>query len=330
MDKSQSPGCNVSVTVNSGPTASNVGARIGGVSITPLSGTGTVNRPPFVNPTPRAQPRPLGGVIVRPGAAQVSAQQRLPVNVLQHSGRPRQVDNKLEKVFLKAACKGKKEVKKFTLRNVDPTRITSSDDLKDFIETNFHGDVKSGDFDVGYMMGTEIIRVRSEEDLKEMWGEIKRSPCTALWCDGLVDDSSGKSSKSSKSGRKRKRAASDEESDNEANQPTKIQKKKKADNEIKVQEIVDSLKSKHGTKYTVMQLRIWAELVYSGLYTSTEEPQCNNSMFQRAGGGSSSREKKKQEQNEAGVAQALTAFYPSSHWCYKGSVSTIYSGNEYN
>ena len=146
-----------------------------------------------------------------------------------------------------------KEVKKFTLRNIDPTQITSSDDLKDFIETNFHGDMKSGDFDVGYMVGTEIIRVRTEEDLKEMWGETKRSPCTVLWCDGLVDDSSGKSSKSSKSGRKRKRAASDEESDDEANQSTKTQKKK-VDNEIKVQEIVDSLKSKYGTKYTVMQL----------------------------------------------------------------------------
>lgn len=121
------------------------------------------------------------------------------------------------------------------------------DELKDFIKKNFHGDVKSRDFDVGYMVETEVIRVRTE-DLKEMWGEIKRSPCTALWCDGLVDDSSGKSNKSSKSGHKRKRAASDDESDDEANQSTKTQKK--VVNEIKVQEIVDSLKSKHGTKYS--------------------------------------------------------------------------------
>ena len=79
MDKSQSPGCNVSVTVNSRSTSSNMGVRIGGVSITPLpSGTGTVNRLPFVNPTPHAQP--LGGVIVQPlhlSATRVSAQQRL-------------------------------------------------------------------------------------------------------------------------------------------------------------------------------------------------------------------------------------------------------------
>ena len=36
---------------------------------------------------------------------------------------------------------------------------------------------------------------------------------------------------------------------------------------------------------------------------STDEPPCNNSMFQRAGGGSSS--KKKQDQGEPHVAQAV-------------------------
>jgi hypothetical protein len=130
------------------------------------------------------------------------------------------------------------------------------------------------------MVGTEVIRVRTEEDLKEMWGEIRKNRCTTLWCDGLVDHESqckSGSSKSNKSGRKRKRAASDEESEDEAtsSQSTKTQKKKKID---EVQEVVDSLKTKHGTKYTVFQLRIWAELITSGLYTSTEEPPCNNNV----------------------------------------------------
>ena len=63
------------------------------------------------------------------------------------------------------------------------------------IKTNLHNHnsiTESGDFDVGYMIRTEIIRVRSEEDLKEMWGEVKRSPFTALWCDGLLHDDSCK------------------------------------------------------------------------------------------------------------------------------------------
>ena len=130
------------------------------------------------------------------------------------------------------------------------------DDLKDLIKTNLHDDIWPGDFDVGYTTGTEVIRVWTEEDLKEMWGDIKKSSSTALWCDGLIDYESDKPSKFGKSGRKRKRAASDDESDNEASQSTKTQKKKKVDNDVEVQKIVDSLKSKHGTKYTVFQLRI--------------------------------------------------------------------------
>ena len=266
-------GCNVSVTVNSGSTSSNL-RRIGGgrqlVTITPL--------PPGATVAPRAPNSlgtPPGPVIVRPAAAQVSAQTRS-VNVLQQS---RQVANKLEKVFLKATYKGRKDVKKFTLRNVDPALITSSDDLKGLIRANLHNDIKSGDFDVGYMIGSEVIRVRTEEDLKEMWGDIHKSSSTTLWCDGLIDDESGKSSKSSKSSRKRKYVASDDDSDGEQSQSTRPQKRKKVEKDEKVQEVVESLKSKHGTKYTVFQLRIWAELISSGLYTSTDDPPCNNSML---------------------------------------------------
>ena len=65
-------------------------------------------------------------------------------------------------------------------------------------------------------------------------------------------------------------------------------KKKKHDNEAKVQEIVDD----HGTQYTVMQLCIWAELIAGGLYSSTSDPPSENSMFQRAGGSSSGQKKR--------------------------------------
>ena len=98
MEKSQEG--NVSVTVNNGSTSSNVGRIRGGrelVTITPLP-TGTTVRPPFCNPAPRALSS--GSVVVRPAATQISAQQRLPVNVLQHSGGPRQVASKLDKVLL--------------------------------------------------------------------------------------------------------------------------------------------------------------------------------------------------------------------------------------
>ena len=104
------------------------------------------------------------------------------------------------------------------------------------MKTNFRDNniIKCGDFDVGYMVGTKVIRVRTEEDLKEMWGEIRKNWCTTFWCDGLVDNESSKSNKSSKPGRKRKRAASDEGSDDEATSSQSTKTQKKMDNELKV------------------------------------------------------------------------------------------------
>ena len=145
------------------------------------------------------------------------------------------------------------------------------------------------------MQGTNVIRVRTKDDLLEMWSDIRKQRSCTLWCDGLVEFGS----KYSKSNIKRKHA-SDDESEEEL--PRSRKKKKKAANEDRVQEVVDNLRSKQGSKFTTLQLRIWAELISSGLYTSTDEPPSNNSMFQRAGGESSG--KKIPNQGES-VAQAF-------------------------
>ena len=36
---------------------------------------------------------------------------------------------------------------------------------------------------MGYVQGNSVIRVRSKEDLFEMWTEVKKSK-GSLWCDG--------------------------------------------------------------------------------------------------------------------------------------------------
>ena len=202
-------------------------------------------------------------------------------------GQKRGVGTKLDKVLLKANCKGKlKEFKTFTLRNVDTAAVVSSHDLKKLLKESLHEDISSRDFDIGYMQGSNVIRVCTKEDMSEMWSEVKKQGM--LWCDGLVDAGT----KANKSGRKG-RHVSDEDSDDEASATQPRKKKKKLDNEDKVQEVVDDLKSKHGTKYTVMQLRIWAELIASGLYSNTSDPPSENSMFQRAGGSSSGKKKER-------------------------------------
>lgn len=85
-------------------------------------------------------------------------------------------------------------------------------------------------------------------------------------------------------------------------------RKKKVDNEDKVHDIVDSLRSKYGSKFTVLRLHIWAELISRGLYSSTDDSLCNNLMFQRAGGGSS---KKKSYQSELQPHSDKTALPPT-------------------
>ena len=217
--------------------------------------------------------------------------------------------SKLDKVLLKAACKAgkQKDSKTFTLRNVDVAAVLLSQDLKKLIKESLHDDICSRDFDIGYMQGSNVIRVCTKEDMLEMWSEVKKQGM--LWCDGLVDTGS----KANKSGRKgRGKYVSDEDSDDEPSMTPPKKKKKKVDrdNEAKAQEIFDDLKSKHGTQYTVMQLRIWAELIAGGLYSSTCDPPSENSMFQRAGGGLSGQKKK--DTMGTTIAQPLATAFTSA------------------
>ena len=48
-----------------------------------------------------------------------------------------------------------------------------------------------------------------------------------------------------------------------------------------MQEIFDEFKRVHSSKYTTMQLRIWAEMIHSGMHLSTSDPP-NTSRFSRA------------------------------------------------
>lgn len=84
---------------------------------------------------------------------------------------------------------------------------------------------------------------------------------------------------------------------------------------------MDTLNNRHGPKYTAMQVRIWAELVVSGLYTSLDDPPHNNSMFERAGtGGKAKPEKSNSVANVvAEAASAITSVLSASPVCSKAS-----------
>ena len=84
----------------------------------------------------------------------------------------------------------------------------------------------------------------------------------------------------------------------------------KQENKDNVQEILDELKQTHSNNYTAMQLRIWAEMINSGLHVSMDEAP-NTSMFHRAGQGTTPRKKDQTVQMLADVATTIvTALSP--------------------
>ncbi|XP_064390049.1 uncharacterized protein LOC135337959 [Halichondria panicea] len=177
----------------------------------------------------------------------------------------------IPKVFLKAVSKEKKShAKTFTLRNVDMVAITTATCLKEIIRAQLKQEIVPDihDFDVGYVQGTNVISIRSSEDVQEVWSELKTSSKLILWCDGLKD--------------KPQKRELNCESDDEL-RTTKKRKTKSLEKEDRVQEIVDNLKENHGSKFTIMQLRIWAEMIVGNMHTSTDDPP-STSMFVRAGG----------------------------------------------
>ena len=83
----------------------------------------------------------------------------------------------IDKVFLKAVSKeNSRDVKTFTLRHIDTTQVSDSDDLKELIKDKLGGDVKDcDDFDVGYVQGPgdRVVTIRTEEDLADVWREMR-------------------------------------------------------------------------------------------------------------------------------------------------------------
>jgi len=73
--------------------------------------------------------------------------------------------------------------------------------LKSLIRAQLREDITSSEFDVGFVSGNNVVSIRSEQDLAEIWSNLLRRDKVLLWCDGLARSGS------------RKRNASDSDSD---------------------------------------------------------------------------------------------------------------------
>lgn len=127
-------------------------------------------------------------------------------------------------------------------------------------------DIVPDNFDVGYMEGNIVVILRSIQDILEVWNFLSQGKKVVLWCDGLRENSSHKCSRKSKN-----------KEDDSGNA-----KKTKEEKDRKVDEVISGLKETHGSNFTNMQYRIWAEMITGGTYSSYDNPP-TSSMFMRAG-----------------------------------------------
>ena len=132
-------------------------------------------------------------------------------------------------------------------------------------------DITAKDFDVGYMQGSSVIRIRTRDDIDEFYSLVNGSQNNAvcLWCDGL---------------RLSKKRDSGDDSDGDMPKSKKARKSESSERDKEVQDCLQKLKDKHGSTYSPMQLCIWAEMKAVGQHMSLDTPPAT-SMFSRAGGG---------------------------------------------
>ena len=215
-----------------------------------------------------------GHVIVTP---LTSTPSRAPVNT------PIRPPHLISKVLVKVFIKGsKKDSKIFTLRNINPDKISTIHKLECVIRDQLFDEISRSSFDIGYIQGSHIVTIRSKEDLLEVWSNVKKGSNIILWCDGLK-----KSTSESKKGaissdgsedeeeipetvkRKRKRP---EKTDEEEDGETRKKRKKDEDKDKKVQTTIDQLTANiaHNKAYAPMQYRVWAEMYLGGVHPSLD------------------------------------------------------------
>ena len=179
----------------------------------------------------------------------------------------------------------KSESKLLMLRNVDYNKLDSPRALKHLILDQFGGEIVPGNlkFDVGYYRGNKRVCLVSVDDMEDV-NKLLRSTDgheVTLWCMGCT-------TKTTKQKGKRTWVVSDMDSANDSSskseRPAKKSKKKSryADKLERVDETIDTLKSKHGLMYTNIQYRVWAEAIDSGNHDSFDSPP-KGSFFKSQG-----------------------------------------------
>ena len=172
------------------------------------------------------------------------------------------------------------EYKTFMLKDIDVSGVEKIPDLREILVFELGQTTVSphAPFELGYYKGSKRIWIRNNAELQEVLKLLKTGNKLTLWCDGKrlpktkqLNDSHSDSDESATEVDMQRKP-----------KPKKRKKTKYQDRQERIDDLIDDLREKHGTKYTNIQYRIWAECIEARTHASMDSPP-RGSMFRAQG-----------------------------------------------
>ena len=170
----------------------------------------------------------------------------------------------------------KKDYKLCTVRGVSPDIIDTPDKLKDVLVTQYGELLPEVDrIELGYLIQSKKMWINNRLDLIDAWDLVRKGERITFWSVGVTElDKSGVN--------QRKRSNDHAEESANVNEPTT--KRKKTTNSEQKKALVEDfelkLQEKHKDKYTRFQIKLWAEMLSTGVHSDLDNPPAA-SMFGR-------------------------------------------------
>ena len=161
------------------------------------------------------------------------------------------------KVFSPA---NKRDFVMLKLREVSEEDFATPTSLRKVILKQAGSSVVSADlsFPLGFFSKSDKFWINNELDMKDVKEAFKLEKLT-LWCVGK-----------DKRGKKRKDNDSDE--DSEGSNTSKKKRTTVEERGLRVEEIKNELRQKHGSSFSGVQYALWAEMVVAGTHESKDSP----------------------------------------------------------
>lgn len=156
----------------------------------------------------------------------------------------------------------KKDFKMYTLRNIACSVFSSPNNIKTEILDQISDNVVSEtlEFDLGYYVGKEKKWINNEEDVCDALEVLKLQNKLTLWCTGVSNE------------KERKKRERESESDDNASEKRMKRSSAAESKEAERDRILTELREHHGTTYSAVQYRLWAEMKMGHSWDSLETP----------------------------------------------------------